>query len=669
MDTVEERSDRRAPRMDAARAAIDGERLHDPAFEWLEADGLGGFASGTVPGIRTRRYHGLLCVARRPPTARVLLVAAVEAWIDLGRGPVALSSHRYLPAVTHPDGAARLAAFTWTPFPAWTYDLGGGVSVVHELCVPRGTQAVVLRWRLLGAARGARLVVRPLLAVRDVHALARERGELDLASSVEGERVRWQPDRALPAIVARSSGTFRPEPLWYRDFLLEEERARGHDHVEDLAAPGTFDFALDAGAASLALGAETGAGLGLPHAAAEALLEGERTRRRALAPLDHAAEAYLVRRGAGGSIVAGYPWFTDWGRDTFIALRGLLLARGEAHAAAAILRAWAEHVSEGMLPNRFPDESGAAEYNSVDASLWFVIAVEETLAAVPELPADEREGLVRAALAILAGYAGGTRYGIRADADGLLACGGPGLQLTWMDAKVGAEVMTPRTGKPVEVQALWIHALAFGALHEPRFAALGAKAAAAFEARFWNASTGWLNDVVDCDHVAGTIDTSLRPNQALAVGGLARTLVAPERARRVVEVLERELWTPLGMRTLPRWDPRYVGIYQGTPLQRDRAYHQGTAWPWLLGPFVQAWVRVHGGTVAVRRAARERFVRPLRAHLDTAGLGHVSEVAGGDPPHTPGGCPFQAWSLGELLRLERVVLAEEAPPPGPAAGA
>ena len=354
--------------------------------------------------------------------------------------------------------------------------------------------------------------------------------------------------------------------------------------------------------------------------------------------------------------MAGYPWFTDWGRDTFLALRGLLLARGQAAAAAEILAAWADHVSRGMLPNRFPDE-GEAEFNSVDASLWFVVAVEETLAAAKGLSRAEREVLEGAALAILAGYAGGTRYGIRADADGLLACGVPGLQLTWMDAKVGDEVMTPRIGKPVEVQALWIQALSFGARFERRFRALVEKASEAFEQRFWNENVGYLNDVVDCNHVRGTADTSLRPNQVLALGGLARVLVTPERARRVVEVLERELWTPLGLRTLPCWDARYQGRYAGGPLERDRAYHQGTVWPWLLGPFVEAWVRVQGSGDEARASARARFVAPLHAHLAQAGLGHVSEVADGDFPHTPGGCPFQAWSLGELLRLERVVLA------------
>jgi predicted glycogen debranching enzyme len=645
---------------------IQGERIHDPALEWLEADGLGGFAMGTVSGIRTRRYHGLLCAARTPPTGRTLLVNAVEAWVDLGSGPRALSSHRYLPAVTHPDGAQRLLSFTPEPMPTWVFALEDGARLVHQLFVPRGSAQVVLTWRLEGAPSPARLTLRPLLSVRDVHGLRSVSGEFVLQSRVEGNSVRWQPDPAQPAVIARTSGAFHPEPTWYRNFLYEEERARGYDHVEDLASPGFFEHDLGNGDAYLILAAEVAGSspVRLPSDApiaefARELRERELTRRSAMPPLERAAEAYLVKRGEKKTFIAGYPWFTDWGRDTFLALRGLLLARGKTAQAAEILLAWTDHVSRGMLPNRFPDE-GEAEFNSVDASLWFVVAVEETLAAAKELPRAERRVLEHATIAILDGYAGGTRYGVLADTDGLLACGEPGQQLTWMDAKVGEQVMTPRIGKPVEVQALWIQALSFGARFEKRFRVLAERASATFEGRFWNESTGYLNDVVDCDHVLGTADMTLRPNQILAVGGLARTLVAPERARQILDVVERELWTPLGLRTLPRSDPRYHGRYAGGPLERDRAYHQGTVWPWLLGPFVDAWVRVRGSGAGARRVARERFLAPLLAHLADAGLGHVSEVADGDAPHMPGGCPFQAWSLGELLRLERVVLAPAA---------
>jgi predicted glycogen debranching enzyme len=259
--------------------------------------------------------------------------------------------------------------------------------------------------------------------------------------------------------------------------------------------------------------------------------------------------------------------------------------------------------------------------------------------------------------AILDGCARGTRYGIRADADGLLAAGEPGVQLTWMDAKVGDWVVTPRIGKPVEVQALWLNALRIASAWSERWAPLYARGAAAFTERFWH-EAGYLYDVVDCDHQAGTADAAFRPNQIFAVGGLPFALVEGERARRVVEAVEARLWTPLGLRSLAPSESGYSGRYAGGVRERDGAYHQGTVWPWLIGPFVEAWVRVRGNTAAVKREARARFLTPLLDHLSAAGAGHISEVADGDPPHTPGGCPFQAWSVGEALRLDRVVLTD-----------
>jgi predicted glycogen debranching enzyme len=282
----------------------------------------------------------------------------------------------------------------------------------------------------------------------------------------------------------------------------------------------------------------------------------------------------------------------------------------------------------------------------VDASLWFVIVAHEFLAAArPE--ASIRVRLTRAAAAILDGYAGGTRLGIRMDDDGLLRCGVPGSQLTWMDARVDGRAITPRAGKPVEIQALWINALRS---EGGRHTALADRAQAAFTARFWNAAGGCLYDVVDVDHVEGRVDASVRPNQIFAVGGLARSVVGTEIAHAIVATVERELLTPMGPRTLARSDPAYRPCCKGSIAERDGAYHQGTVWPWLTGAFVDAWLRVNGDDDTHRAEARRRFLAPLLDHLHVAGLGHVSEIADGDPPHTPRGCPFQAWSLGELLR-------------------
>jgi predicted glycogen debranching enzyme len=364
-------------------------------------------------------------------------------------------------------------------------------------------------------------------------------------------------------------------------------------------------------------------------------------------------------------VIAGYPWFGDWGRDTFIALRGLTLATGRFDEARDILMEWSHAVSEGMLPNRFQDQGDAPEFNAVDAALWYVVGVHEYLNATAGRRGSQtckecgsKAGCLQAAvLAILAGYAKGTRHGIRMDTDGLLAAGEPGVQLTWMDAKVGDWVVTPRIGKPVEIEALWINALEIGALLDVKWKEPRERARKAFVERFWSEARGFLADVVDADHEAGKMDWSFRPNQILAVGGLPFALLDGERARRVVDAVEERLLTPLGLRSLAPDEPDYAGSYEGGPRERDGAYHQGTVWPWLVGPFAEAWVRVRGGSVGARAEARDRFLKPLLRHLDEAGIGHVSEIADGDTPHRPGGCPFQAWSVSEALRLQRVVLA------------
>ena len=637
-----------------------------PDAEWLEADGLGGFASGTVSGIRTRRYHALLLAARTPPTGRVALVSGLEVAVEVDGKRYALSSQRYLPDVVHPDGAWRVVSFTPEPWPSWMFHLEDGSAIDFELLVPHQTAAVALAWRRRGVATPARLVVRPLLSVRDAHELLRENDSFRFDAAVERDRVVWQPDPLMPAIVARSNGVYHHGPEWYRQFLYTEEQARGLDHVEDLGSPGTFTFDFTRGEAVLVFAtagsmAEKDADLALRVAGWRA---GERRRRVALGtPLQRAADAYVVKRGTGKTVVAGYPWFTDWGRDTFIALRGLCLATRRLDDAGAILGEWAGTVSEGMVPNRFTDAGDMPEYNSVDASLWFVIAVDAYLAACARLgrPPSHSDGarLTGAADSILTGYASGTRFGIHMSSDALLACGEPGTQLTWMDARAGDWVVTPRIGKPVEVQALWINALHAGAAFSARWGRVEARARETFPLRFYDETLGHLRDVVDVDHVAGAVDDSLRPNQILALGGLPVALLDRERCRRALEVIEARLWTPMGLRSLDPAHPDYHGRYEGDRVTRDGGYHQGTVWPWLTGAFVEAWLRARegGGDPDLETEAWQRFVAPLREHIGQAGIGHVSEIADGDPPHTPHGCPFQAWSVAELLRLELEVLS------------
>jgi predicted glycogen debranching enzyme len=634
------------------------------AAEWLEPDGLGGFASGTSSGIRTRRYHALLLSAVTPPTGRQVLVNGFDAWIDTGSGPRALSSQRYSPDVVSPDGASRIVSFTHRPWPTWELMTADGCRVIHELLVEHGTGRVVMTWRVTGAQGPVSLGVRLYFSGRDYHSMHHANPAFRFEPRAAGARLVFEPYAGVPPVGVDSNARYSHQPDWYRNFQYDAERARGLDFTEDLASPGEWTWQLADGERAVMMLSASPDQIGdltrdIVEARASAIAAAERRRREALGgPLEQSADAYIVSRGHGRTIVAGYPWFTDWGRDTFIAIRGLCLSTGRLEEARDILIEWAGSVSEGMLPNRFSDAGEAPEFNSVDASLWYVVAVGELLRRAPVglLSDPQRQALRTAVDRIVSGYSAGTRFGIRADEDGLLASGAAGYQLTWMDARVEGREITPRIGKPVEIQALWINALAVAAGSDPKWMALLETAQRSFADRFWIEETGMLADVVDVDHVRGTRDGTCRPNQILAVGGLPLALIEGERAARVVEGVERHLLTPLGLRTLAPFEHGYVPHYRGGPAERDASYHQGTAWPWLLGPFVEAWVRVRGGTATARQEARDRFLVPVLTHLGTAGLGHVSEIVDAEAPHTPQGCPFQAWSLGELLRLERDVV-------------
>jgi predicted glycogen debranching enzyme len=640
--------------------------------EWLEADGHGGFASGTVAGIRTRRYHALLLAARTPPTGRMVLVNGFDAWIETPQGRFALSSQNYAPGVVSPDGVQHVQNFSMEPWPSWTFRFGDSTELTQELFVAGEVGITALAWRVLNKRKGVKLFVRPFLSGRDYHSLHQENSTFRFDPTLNGEKVWWRPYDGVPGIYAMYShnGHYSHDPQWYHNFLYEEERARGLDDSEDLASPGVFDWDLSAGAAVWLLTTADSPALSRKGDMSvkkfyEHLRELERSRRSEFqSPLHRAADAYIVDGHKGKTIVAGYPWFTDWGRDTFIALRGLCLATGRFEDARDILLSWTDSVSEGMLPNRFPDNGEQPEYNSVDASLWFVVAVHELLQASNGsgiVSAKNKRALQNAVEQILEGYSRGTRFGIRMDSDGLLACGIPGVQLTWMDAKVDDWVVTPRIGKPVEIQALWLNALKVASLFSEGWAQHFQRGLNSFREKFWNEKDGFLYDVIDVDHQTGKIDASFRANQIFAVGGLPFQLLDRRQAERVVAIVQEKLLTPLGLRSLARQEPGYVPYYQGGVRQRDGAYHQGTVWPWLMGPFVEAWIRVRNETAGTKLNARRKFLASLLAHFNEAGLGHVSEIADAESPFTPRGCPWQAWSLGELLRLDQVVLAQSNP--------
>jgi predicted glycogen debranching enzyme len=635
--------------------------------EWLEGEGLGGFASGTVSGIRTRRYHALLLTATKPPSGRLVLVNGFDAWIETEGGTFSLSSQLYNPDVMYPDGARRIEQFKADPWPQWIFALEDGTKIQFELFACNGASVTVLLWRALNQKGKAILSFRPFFSGRDYHSMHHENGAFHFEPQVRGKQLVWHPYAGVPGIVAFSNGEYLHQPVWYRNFLYEQERARGLDFTEDLAAPGIISWDLARGEAVCIFAAE-GFDNGLLRSdrptdklAADLRRTELRRRQKFSTPLDRSADAYLVRRGNGKTIVAGYPWFTDWGRDTFIALRGLCIATERFNDARNILIEWAGVVSEGMLPNRFPDQGDQPEYNSVDASLWYIIAVHDFLEATKNrggrVSQREKKILQSAVEAILTGYLQGTRFGIHMDQDGLLATGVPGVQLTWMDSKIGDWVVTPRMGKPVEIQALWLNALWIAGQFSENWKDALARGSQSFRSRFWNEQGGYLYDVIDVDHQPGKVDALFRPNQIFAIGGLPISLIEGDRAKQIVSAVAQRLWTALGLRSLAPGELGYTPRYEGGVRERDSVYHQGAVWPWLIGPFVEAWLRVHGESDDVKREARTRFLTPIMEHLNSAGLGHISEIADADPPHMPRGCPFQAWSLGEVLRLDRIVLS------------
>ena len=628
-------------------------------LEWLETNGRGGFASGTVAGANSRRYHALLLVARKPPSERFVLVNHLEEWIEVNGQTISLSTNCY-PGAIHPDGYKSCGSFTTDPWPTWTYDCAG-VSIQREILCIQGRDLVIVRWRLLKKAKlPVTLLVRPMLSGRDYHSTHHENAGLDSRLLESDQTVIWHPYHDLPAVHAFHTGMYRHEPSWFRQVQFSIDQQRGLDHAEDWWSPGEFTRHLKAGEdATLVFATESIEALDVA-----ALIDVERERRVRIQqsapsgdPLAHqlwrAAEQYLSQRGNGQTVIAGYPWFTDWGRDTFISLPGLCLVTGRTDAAWQVIESFSAHVSEGMVPNRFPDVGEQPEYNTIDASLWFVHAIDCYLKA-SQVEAHVRETAWPAVKQILDGYRRGTRYGIKMDEDGLITGSVPGAQLTWMDAKVGDWVVTPRYGKPVEIQALWIRALEVGDMLARRFDEADyadrcrndrTRAIASFRDRFWYEPGGYLYDVIDGPE--GN-DASIRPNQLYALS-LVDGLVPRDRAQQILRLVESQLLTPVGLRTLAPSDSRYRPRYEGGVLERDGAYHQGTVWPFLLGPFVTAWMKAFGQSAAVRSKARS-FLVGLEAHLSEGCLGQVSEIFDAEAPYQPRGCFAQAWSVAEPLR-------------------
>lgn len=640
--------------------------------EWLVTNGLGGYASGSLAGPNTRRYHGLLVAALNPPVERTVLVAGMIEWAASGNRRYALSTHEYGGGTLDPDGYRHLESFALEgTLPVWNFNLGGAL-LERRVFMAYGANTTYVRYRLVRASAPLTLELTPLVTYHDFHALSRGEGwRLDVAAQPNGARIQAF-EGAHPYWLLADGGQFQPGGDWYWNFFHREEAARGLDARSDLYAQGTFRVMLAPGQHwTLVLSAEE-----RPYLDGERVLVLEQARQRdlldraaatharpAVQQLVLAADQFLVRREHGTTVIAGYHWFNDWGRDTMIALPGLTLATGRPEDAANILRTFALYVSDGLLPNNFPDHSGVVPgYNTVDATLWYVQAIR----AYEQATADRTlvDELLPALREIAERHIAGTRYGIALDpADGLLRAGEPGLQLTWMDAKVGDFVVTPRIGKPVEINALWYNLLrtlagwlaARGLETEAgRYQALAERCHASFRARFIHPQHNYLADVVDGP--AGD-DWTLRPNQIFAVS-LPEPLLDGAPAKAVVDAVGTSLLTSFGLRSLSPDDPAYRGGYRGDPYQRDTGYHQGPVWTWLMGAFVEAHLRVYDDA-----AAALTLLQPFEDHLHDAGLGSISEILEGNPPHLPRGCVAQAWGVAEVLRSWRMLERQRLGPP------
>ena len=641
--------------------------------EWLVTNGIGGYASGTVSGNLTRRYHGLLVAALHPPVGRTQLVAKLEETASYDGTPYALATNRWASGAVEPKGYLNVESFRLEgTSPVWRFAQGDAL-LEKRIWMRQGENTTYVQYALLRGSRSVRLGLKAFVNYRDFHS-STHAGDwrMRIAPVKHGIQV-TAFDGATPFYLLSADAKLESKHEWYRDCFLPMERYRGLDDQEDhlLAAMSTVELAPSQNA-TFVLTTNGQAELDGTRGCLEQVEHeknllskwlGTDAKAASAAPawvrqLVLAADQFVVKRALpeepdGRSIIAGYHWFGDWGRDTMIALPGLTLTTGRPEIAKKILLAFARTVDGGMLPNHFPDEGGQPEYNTVDAALWFFEAIRQYFGATKDTETLAR--LYPILAQIISAHLQGARYHIHVDeADGLLYAGEKGVQLTWMDAKVGDWVVTPRIGKPVEVNALWYNALQTMA----RFAALLGKSAKQFLTmaamakqsfgKFWNPASGYCFDVIDAPDIGN--DPSLRPNQIFAVS-LPESPLSPEQKKAVVDVCARRLLTSHGLRSLAPGERGYQGHYGGGPRERDGAYHQGTVWGWLLGPFVLAHLRVYGD-----RQAAESFLKPIGTQIVAGGLGTLGEIFDGDAPFTARGCIAQAWTVSEVLRAWRMTM-------------
>ncbi len=656
--------------------------------EWIITNGLGGYASSTALDIDTRKYHGLLVGAFHPPGDRRVCLSKLDEELVVGGSTCPLGGNEFQSGI-FPKGYLFLKEFSLMPFPRHVYE-AQNVEVQKTVFMPHGKNVAIVLYKVLNRGNAdAKIRVFPLVNWRHFHAVTnRWKTGIDLAHDEDEKKIEIRtsnPQSAL--IVAVTNGRYEFADKWVERLYFREEAARGESCLDDCYQPGFFEVSVRAkGNESFAITAvadqeervarQTMDSMPVSLYDLGALFEKETERREGfltrfygersivvasdwLSWLVSSTDAFMVGGlGVGRrSVIAGYYWFEAWGRDTFVSLPGLLLVTGRFEEARQVFLNFRSYCRQGLIPNCIPETDGETVYNSVDATLWFVNAVLQYLKYTGDFKFVQ-EQLWETLKAIVANFVKGTLFGIRVDADGLLAHGG---QLTWMDAVVGGQPITPRGGKAVEVQALWyttlrIMELLANKLGEPNEAAqhtaMAERAKKSFAEKFWNAEKGCLFDVV----ADGFRDGSLRPNQVVAVA-LDFSMLDNALNESIVDVVQRELLTPRGLRTLARSDSRYVGVYFGARGRRDLAYHDGTVWPWLLGPFTTAYLKAKGYMAFRREYAFKNILSPLLTRQVEAGLGFVSEIFDGEPPHTARGCVAQAWSVAEPLRayLEDVV--------------
>ncbi len=633
------------------------------ALEWLETGGTGAFAAGSVAGACTQRYHNIFMVPRQPPVSRVILVNNLEETVSLGERTFALSANVY-PGTIHPEGHRYIDQFQHEPWPKWNYHLPDpGIRIRKELFQVHGQSLVAVGWHLDEAPEPVQFGARPMMSGRNFQGLQQQNSDARITTQVAEDHLSWNPYEDIPVVHAYHNGAFLSGPDWYHD--IQYRKTYNHEATveEDWWTPGAIHYRLAPGDTAYLLFSLDPT---LDSPSFSSLRDREQKRRSASSEssvdsepdrlrqdLERSVLDFRVRRNEGDTLFAGYPWFTDWGRDTFISLPGYMLSTENYDTARKILETFGNYISAGMVPNRFPESGEEPEYNTMDASLWYVHAMGKYVSYSNDESFAKNEGW-HALLEILSGYRNGTRYGIEMEEDGLICGGSPNTQLTWMDAKVGETTFTPRDGKPVEIQALWIRALdvasSLAALRSDRnrvseFEKLQERAIASFRNRFWYEEGGYLYDVVD-GHRGN--DRRVRPNQIFAA--LFDDLLTAEQRRSVVDRVESDLLTPVGLRTLAPEEDEFVGEYSGNRYERDRAYHQGTVWPYLMGAFISSWLRVREKTEEQRSQALS-FLDGLEEHLRSeACIGQVSEIFDGAPPHEPKGCIAQAWSVAEPLR-------------------